>query len=49
VLIQLRSVVIDLLLLTGLNQVESTEALPPPPRWEQATDTASDAASPTDE
>jgi uncharacterized membrane protein YgaE (UPF0421/DUF939 family) len=32
VLVQLRSVVVDLLLLTGLNQMESTEALPPPPR-----------------
>jgi uncharacterized membrane protein YgaE (UPF0421/DUF939 family) len=32
VLIQLRSVVVDLLLLTGLDQRESTEALPPPPR-----------------
>jgi uncharacterized membrane protein YgaE (UPF0421/DUF939 family) len=35
VLIQLRSVVVDLLLLTGMSQIESTEALPPPPRWEQ--------------
>jgi uncharacterized membrane protein YgaE (UPF0421/DUF939 family) len=34
VLAQLRSVVVDLLLLTGLSQVESTEALPAPPRWE---------------
>lgn len=32
VLAQLRSVVVDLLLLTGLDQIESTEALPPPPR-----------------
>jgi uncharacterized membrane protein YgaE (UPF0421/DUF939 family) len=32
VLIQLRSVVVDLLLLTGLDQRESTESLPPPPR-----------------
>lgn len=32
VLVQLRSVVVDLLLLTGLDQRESTEALPPPPR-----------------
>jgi uncharacterized membrane protein YgaE (UPF0421/DUF939 family) len=32
VLIQLRSVVVDLLLLTGMTQLESTEALPPPPR-----------------
>lgn len=32
VLAQLRSVVVDLLLLTGMSQVESTEALPPPPR-----------------
>ena len=34
VLGQLRSVVVDLLLLTGMTQIESTEALPPPPRWE---------------
>ena len=34
VLVQLRSVVVDLLLLTGMTQVESTEALPPPPRWD---------------
>ena len=32
VLAQLRSVVVDLLLLTGLDQMESTDALPPPPR-----------------
>lgn len=32
VLAQIRSVVVDLLLLTGLDQRESTEALPPPPR-----------------
>lgn len=32
VLIQLRSVVVDLLLLTGMDQLESTEALPPPPQ-----------------
>jgi hypothetical protein len=32
VLVQLRSVVVDLLLLTGMDQMESTEALPPPPR-----------------
>lgn len=32
VLAQLRSVVVDLLLLTGMNQMESTDALPPPPR-----------------
>ncbi|WP_182525898.1 FUSC family protein [Nocardioides dongkuii] len=32
VLVQLRSVIVDLLLLTGLDQRESTEALPPPPR-----------------
>ena len=37
VLGQLRSVVVDLLLLTGMTQIESTEALPPPPRWETAT------------
>lgn len=30
ILAQIRSVVVDLLLLTGLDQVESTEALPPP-------------------
>jgi hypothetical protein len=34
VLVQLRSVVVDLLLLTGMTQIESTEALPPPPRYE---------------
>ena len=32
VLAQLRSVIVDLLLLTGMTQIESTEALPPPPR-----------------
>ncbi|WP_372729374.1 aromatic acid exporter family protein [Nocardioides sp.] len=32
VLAQLRSVVVDLLMLTGLDQIESTDALPPPPR-----------------
>jgi uncharacterized membrane protein YgaE (UPF0421/DUF939 family) len=32
VLAQLRSVVVDLLLLTGMDQMESTDALPPPPR-----------------
>ena len=32
VLAQLRSVVVDLLLLTGMTQLESTDALPPPPR-----------------
>lgn len=31
VLVQLRSVVVDLLLLTGMTQMESTNALPPPP------------------
>ena len=36
VLGQLRSVVVDLLLLTGMTQIESTEALPPPPRWSPA-------------
>jgi uncharacterized membrane protein YgaE (UPF0421/DUF939 family) len=36
VLGQLRSVVVDLLLLTGMSQLESTEALPPPPRWAPA-------------
>jgi len=34
VLAQLRSVVVDLLLLTGMSQIESTEALPPPPRYD---------------
>jgi hypothetical protein len=38
VLVQLRSVVVDLLLLTGMTQIESTEALPPPPRWPGAGD-----------
>jgi uncharacterized membrane protein YgaE (UPF0421/DUF939 family) len=37
VLGQLRSVVVDLLLLTGMSQIESTEALPPPPRWQPGT------------
>jgi uncharacterized membrane protein YgaE (UPF0421/DUF939 family) len=32
VLAQVRSVVVDLLLLTGLDQMESTDSLPPPPR-----------------
>ena len=32
ILAQLRSVVVDLLLLTGMDQMESTDALPPPPR-----------------
>ncbi|CAB4686958.1 MAG: hypothetical protein F2667_00925 [Actinobacteria bacterium] len=32
VLAQLRAVVVDLLLLTGMGQLESTDALPPPPR-----------------
>lgn len=32
ILAQLRSIVVDLLLLTGMSQVESTDALPPPPR-----------------
>ncbi|MBZ5734447.1 FUSC family protein [Nocardioides sp. TRM66260-LWL] len=32
VLAQLRSVVVDLLVLTGMGQLESTDALPPPPR-----------------
>ena len=32
VLAQLRSLVVDLLLLTGMDQLESTDALPPPPR-----------------
>jgi uncharacterized membrane protein YgaE (UPF0421/DUF939 family) len=34
VLVQLRSVVVDLLLLTGMDEAESTAALPPTPRWE---------------
>jgi uncharacterized membrane protein YgaE (UPF0421/DUF939 family) len=32
ILAQVRSVIVDLLLLTGLDQLESTDALPPPPR-----------------
>ena len=32
ILAQLRSVVADLLLLTGIDQLEATDALPPPPR-----------------
>ena len=32
VLVQLRSVIVDLLMLTGLGQLEATDALPPPPR-----------------
>ena len=32
ILAQLRSVVADLLMVTGLDQMESTDALPPPPR-----------------
>ncbi|WP_346385018.1 FUSC family protein [Nocardioides sp.] len=32
ILVQLRSVIVDVLLLTGLSQMESTQALPPPPR-----------------
>ena len=31
ILAQLRSIVADLLLLTGMDQMESTDALPPPP------------------
>jgi len=31
VLAQLRSVIVDLLMLTGMDQLESTDALPPPP------------------
>ena len=34
VLAQLRSVVVDLLLLTGMTQLDSTDALPPTPHWE---------------
>ena len=30
ILAQIRSVIVDLLLLTGMDQIESTEALPPP-------------------
>ena len=47
VLGQLRSVVVDLLLLTGMTQIESTEALPPPPRWESTP--SPDAGSVGDE
>ena len=43
VLGQLRSVVVDLLLLTGMTQIESTEALPPPPRWEPAPSPGADS------
>jgi uncharacterized membrane protein YgaE (UPF0421/DUF939 family) len=32
ILLQLRSVIVDLLLLTGMGQYEATDALPPPPR-----------------
>lgn len=32
VLVQLRSVIVDFLLMTGMSQLESTDALPPPPR-----------------
>jgi uncharacterized membrane protein YgaE (UPF0421/DUF939 family) len=32
ILAQIRSVVVDLLMVTGLGQLESTDALPPPPR-----------------
>ena len=32
VLAQLRSIVVDLLMLTGMGQLEATDALPPPPR-----------------
>jgi hypothetical protein len=32
VLAQLRSVVVDLLMVTGMDQLQSTDALPPPPR-----------------
>ncbi|ANH36854.1 hypothetical protein I601_0402 [Nocardioides dokdonensis FR1436] len=32
VLAQLRSIVVDLLMLTGMDQLEATDALPPPPR-----------------
>lgn len=32
ILAQLRSIVVDLLMVTGMGQLESTDALPPPPR-----------------
>ena len=32
ILAQLRSIIVDLLLMSGLDQMESTDALPPPPR-----------------
>jgi uncharacterized membrane protein YgaE (UPF0421/DUF939 family) len=32
VLVQLRSIIVDLLMLTGMGQIEATEVLPPPPR-----------------
>ena len=32
VLAQLRSVVVDLLMLTGMDQLQATDTLPPPPR-----------------
>jgi hypothetical protein len=32
VLAQLRSIVVDLLMLTGMGQLEATDTLPPPPR-----------------
>jgi hypothetical protein len=32
ILAQLRSIVVDLLLLTGMGPMESSDALPPPPR-----------------
>jgi hypothetical protein len=32
ILVQIRSVVVDLLVLTGMEQLEATDSLPPPPR-----------------
>jgi uncharacterized membrane protein YgaE (UPF0421/DUF939 family) len=49
VLGQLRSVVVDLLLLTGMTQLESTEALPPPPRWEATPAPPAPGPAPDDE
>ena len=48
VLGQIRSVVVDLLLLTGMSQIESTEALPPPPRWLPAESTPGSDPAPAD-
>jgi uncharacterized membrane protein YgaE (UPF0421/DUF939 family) len=38
VLVQLRSVIVDLLLLTGMGQLESTDVLPAPPAWDEGGD-----------